>query len=176
MCSGCGYILLTTWYSLACMVYYIKRIGWKAVSRWCWAQSRFHHCIVEYASRNSLPNRILKLVHLNTLVGSSPRLLCYEDVYRQFSGTMILFLLIGGERKRESKKRLQPTLTWNLFMFCLGLDVSTFRDNRNPLCSSFISFQFGQLLLSVERMPGHRSSLNCWTYQVHPKFQWFLEY
>lgn len=87
----------------------------------------------------------------------------------QFSGTMILFLLVGEEWKRENKKRLQPAFIWNLFMFYLGLDTYAFKDNRNPLCCSFMFFQFWQLLLSIERMPGHRSSLNCWTYQVHPK-------
>lgn len=78
---------------------------------------------------------------------------------------MFLFPLVEGKRE----KQLQLTFIWDLFMFYLGLDVPTFRDNSNPLCSSFISFQFWQPLLSIKRMPGRRSNLNCWTYQVHPK-------
>ena len=103
MYGGCGYLLLTTLHFLACIVYYIKRIAWEGVSRWCQAQSKFCRRVVAYASRNSFPNTIFenKFVHLSTLIGSSFITLCHKRRCHLFSGTMISCLLVGGERERE---------------------------------------------------------------------------
>lgn len=57
----------------------------------------FFYYIVEYASRNFLPNTIFenKLVHLNALTSPSSRFLCHKRQCRQFSGCMVLFSLAG---------------------------------------------------------------------------------
>lgn len=103
----------TTGVVTSCWLPYVSWLQWLIIlgelAAWLSADGGRHwvssfHSVVEYTSRNSLPNMTFenKLVHLNTLTGSSSRLLHYERNCHQFSGMMVLFPLAGG--MRESRK------------------------------------------------------------------------
>lgn len=129
----------------------------------------FHHCTVEVLSGTLSQILFSKGTCSFDYTGSSlSRFLYHKKHCLQFSGTMIScfrFLCCccccywGREEKKE--KQLQSTFIWDLSVFYLGLNVCIPRDNRNALCSSFISSQFWQLLPSIKGMLGHRSNLNC---------------
>lgn len=113
--------------------------------------------MVQYASKNSFPSMIFenKLVHLNKLTGSTCMFLCHERHAINLVALWFCFFWLGKSGKERIRSGYNQ-LSSEIFMFYLGLDTSVFKDNRNPLRCSFMFFQFWQLLLSSERMPGQQ--------------------